>query len=115
MLLDSLREYYREYRPLHYVFEGPVKGEVYSASSVRAVFERAKKAARIKKSATLHCLRHSYATHLLEKGADLRYIQHLLGHNSSKTTEIYTHVRSTPLGQIGSPFEDLGFSEDDSE
>lgn len=62
---------------------------------------------KINKPVTLHWLRHSYATHLLESGTDLRYIQELLGHNSSKTTEIYTHVRTKNIQQIKSPFDDL--------
>jgi integrase/recombinase XerD len=62
---------------------------------------------KIKKPVTLHWLRHSYATHLLESGTDLRYIQELLGHNSSKTAEIYTHVSTKSIQQIKSPFDDL--------
>jgi len=63
--------------------------------------------AGISKPVTLHWLRHSYATHLLESGTDLRYIQELLGHKSSKTTEIYTHVTEKSLQKIKSPFDDL--------
>ena len=71
------------------------------------VLKHALTAARIKKPVTLHWLRHSYATHLLENGTDLRYIQELLGHKSSKTTEIYTHVTARSLQKIKSPFDDL--------
>ena len=71
------------------------------------VLKQALAKANIKKSVTLHWLRHSYATHLLESGTDLRYIQELLGHNRSKTTEIYTHVSTKSLQQIKRPFDDL--------
>jgi site-specific recombinase XerD len=75
--------------------------------SVQAIFHRAKEKAGIAKPASVHTLRHSFATHLLEKGTDLRYIQALLGHYSSKTTEIYTHVSTKALGKIRSPLDDL--------
>ena len=80
---------------------------MYSAKSLQSVLKQALEKARIKKPVTLHWLRHSYATHLLESGTDLRYIQELLGHNSSRTTEIYTHVSTKNLQHIKSPFDDL--------
>lgn len=89
--LANLRLYYKEYRPKTYLFEGKV-GQQYSPTSVRAIVKRAAQRAGIKKKVTPHTLRHSFATHLLEQGTDLRYIQSLLGHNSSKTTELYTHI-----------------------
>jgi integrase/recombinase XerD len=82
-LLTLLRKYFLAYRPKEYLFEGQFGGK-YSTRSVQQIFQRARKAAGIKKNATLHTLRHSYATHLLEAGTDLRYIQVLLGHNSSR-------------------------------
>jgi len=85
---------------------GP-NGAAYSPRSVQAIFHRAKERAGIAKPATVHTLRHSFATHLLEKGTDLRYIQTLLGHSSSKTTEFYTHVSTQALGKIRSPLDDL--------
>ena len=105
-VLELLREYYRQYRPKHWLFEDQA-GEQYSVTSIQAVFRRAKEKAGIRKPATVHTLRHSFATHLLEKGTDLRYIQELLGHKSSKTTEIYTHVSQKKLSLIISPFDDL--------
>lgn len=90
-VLENLRTYYKEYRPVSYLFEGK-PGVQYSASSVRQIVKRAAHQAGIKKNVTPHTLRHSFATHLLEQGTDLRYIQSLLGHNNSKTTELYTHI-----------------------
>jgi integrase/recombinase XerD len=106
-ILELLRSYYKEYAPKKYLFEGQEKNTPYSARSLEEVLKKSIKLASIKKPVTLHWLRHSYATHLLESGTDLRYIQELLGHNSSKTTEIYTHVSTKSLQQIKSPFDDL--------
>ncbi|NMM48452.1 site-specific tyrosine recombinase/integron integrase [Marinigracilibium pacificum] len=105
-MLIQLREYYKEYKPKRWLFEGQ-GGEQYSASSARSIFNRAKKVARIRKPVTLHSLRHSFATHLLERGTNLRYIQSLLGHSSSKTTEIYTHITSKGMDEIKSPLDNL--------
>ena len=89
------------------MFEGQNGIEQYSDHSLQSVLKQALVKAKISKPVTLHWLRHSYATHLLESGTDLRYIQELLGHNSSKTTEIYTHVSTKSIQQIKSPFDDL--------
>jgi len=106
-ILELLREYYRYEKPSVYLFEGTKQGQTYSPTSLQEVLKAAVKKAGIKKPVTLHWLRHSYATHLLESGTDLRYIQELLGHNSSKRTEIYTHVSQKSLQKIRSPFDDL--------
>ncbi|MDI5894412.1 tyrosine-type recombinase/integrase [Flavobacterium algoritolerans] len=106
-ILDMLREYYSLYKPKKYLFEGQVAGVPYDGRSLQQVLKQALHKAQLTKPATLHWLRHSYATHLLESGSDLRYIQELLGHNSSKTTEIYTHVSTKSIQQIKSPFDDL--------
>ncbi len=90
-ILRDLKTYYREYRPLKYLFEG-ASGNKYSGSSVINIIDTAAKKAGIMKKVTPHMLRHSFATHLLENGTDIRHIQLLLGHSSTKTTEIYTHV-----------------------
>jgi len=106
-ILKLLREYYKTCKPKIYLFEGQVEGKPYDARSLQLILKQALVKTGITKPVTLHWLRHSYATHLLESGTDLRYIQELLGHSSSKTTEIYTHVSTKSLQQIKSPFDDL--------
>ena len=106
-LIKMLREYYIIYRPEVWMFEGQNKGEQYSEQSLQSVLKQSVVKCNIKKPVTLHWLRHSYATHLLERGTDLRYIQELLGHKSSKTIEIYTHVSTKSIQLIKSPFDDL--------
>lgn len=105
--IEMLRLYYKEYRPKNYLFEGQEIGEMYDQRSLQMVLKKALKLSKITKPVTLHWLRHSYATHLLEAGTDLRYIQEILGHSSSKTTEIYTHVSTNNIQKIKSPFDDL--------
>jgi integrase/recombinase XerD len=106
-IIDMLREYYKAYKPKTWLFEGQEQGTCYSERSIQLVLKHALVKAGNTKPVSLHWLRHSYATHLLESGTDLRYIQELLGHSSSKTTEIYTHVSTKNLQQIRSPFDDL--------
>lgn len=106
-ILEMLRDYYKVFKPTTYLFEGQTAGISYDSRSLQLVLKQALHKARITKPATLHWLRHSFATHLLESGTDLRYIQELLGHSSSKTTEIYTHVSTKSIQQIKSPFDDL--------
>ena len=106
-LIDMLRNYYKAYKPKKWLFEGQYAGYQYSERSLQLVLKQALQKAGNQKPVSLHWLRHSYATHLLESGTDLRYIQELLGHSSSKTTEIYTHVTTKSLQQIRSPFDDL--------
>lgn len=106
-ILTMLRDYYTVYKPCNWLFEGQFPGELYSEKSLQSVLKQALKKTGITKPVSLHWLRHSYATHLLESGTDLRYIQELLGHNSSRTTEIYTHVSTKSIQQIKSPFDDL--------
>jgi integrase/recombinase XerD len=104
-----LRQYFKEYRPTVWLFEGLTKGEQYSTRSIQNVFQAVVKTANINKDVSVHTLRHSFATHLLENGTDLRYIQNLLGHANSKTTEIYTHITTKGFDQIKSPMEKLDF------
>ncbi len=104
--LSFLEQYLELYQPGRYLFESP-EGKMYSERSVQLVFKKACLLAGIEKRVTLHTLRHSFATHLLERGTDLRYIQTLLGHGSTKTTEIYTHVSSKAIEQVKSPLDHL--------
>lgn len=99
-----LRKYLEDDRPNYWLFEGPNRNQ-YSATSIAKILKRAALKAGIEKKVTPHMLRHSFATHLLEQGVDIRYIQTLLGHGSSKTTEIYTHVSKTSLAKIKSPLD----------
>ncbi len=98
-LLKDLKIYYKEYRPSNYLFESP-KGTKYSGTSVLNIVDSASKNAGISRKVTPHMLRHSFATHLLENGTDIRHIQILLGHSSTKTTEIYTHVANRSFMDI---------------
>ncbi len=105
-LLTLLRTYFLQYRPKLWLFEGQTKGK-YSARSIQNIFKHALAKTNISKSASIHTLRHSFATHLLEKGIDIRIIQELLGHASIKTTQLYTHVAHTIYQKIKSPAEDI--------
>ena len=105
-VLDLLREYYKLFKPKDYIFEGQ-KGGKYSSKSVQNIFKSALKKSGIKKKATVHTLRHSFATHLLDDGTDIRYIQELLGHKRLETTQIYTHVSSYSINKIKSPADKL--------
>ncbi|NJB84302.1 site-specific recombinase XerD [Lewinella marina] len=105
-LVAELNQYVQAYQPDYWLFEGQHGGQ-YSPRSVQAILKRAVKRSGINPHATVHTLRHSYATHLLEQGTSLRHIQELLGHNSSRTTEIYTHISSKERQRIISPLDRL--------
>jgi len=109
MAKKILKIYIEKINPETYLFEG-AKGGQYSATSVQKFIKKYAQLAGITKTVTPHTLRHSFATHLLEKGTDLRYIQHILGHNNSKTTEIYTHITQVGMGKIKNPLDDFDFS-----
>jgi len=104
--LELLRKYYRVYKPREYLFEG-APGKPYSARSIGNILKRALERARVNKPATPHTLRHSFATHLLESGTDLRFIQVILGHSSPRTTGVYAHVSNRYLRNVQSPVENL--------
>ncbi len=105
-LKQLLQQYIRKYRPIPYLFEGQNGGH-YSATSIQKVLKNATQKAGINKRVTPHMLRHSYATHLHDAGMDIRNIQRLLGHNCTKTTEIYTYVSKRDISQLKSPLDDL--------
>jgi integrase/recombinase XerD len=106
-ILELLRDYYNVYKPQYWLFEGQDKTSQYDEKSLASVLKQALAKSGIQKPVSLHWLRHSYATHLLENGTDLRYIQEILGHSSSRTTEIYTHVSNKNIQRITSPFDNL--------
>ncbi|MCL5021036.1 MAG: site-specific integrase [Bacteroidetes bacterium] len=105
VVLEGLRDYWRAYRPERWLFEGQEKGKPYTVRSAERVFEKAVKKAGVSKCVSIHSLRHAFATHLLEQGTDIRFIQELLGHSRVRTTEIYLHVSKKDLGQIRSPID----------
>lgn len=105
-VLELLRIYVTEYKPTEYLFEGKGGGK-YSSSSVQKLMREHRKKANIKKKATPHTLRHSFATHLLDEGTDIRFIQELLGHKHISTTQIYTHISNRSLKDVKSPIENI--------
>ena len=106
-MLIMLREYYRQYQPKVYLFEGQYKNEHLSERSIQQVMQKAKRKAGIIQEGSMHMLRHSFATHLLDKGIDVVFIQKLLGHNNIKTTLQYLHVTNKDLSNIISPLADI--------
>lgn len=106
-LVEQLKRYLATYRPMIYLFENPDASGHISDRTLQTIFNNAVEKIGIQKDLTFHSLRHSFATHLLESGVDLRYIQELLGHKNSRTTEIYTHVTTTSLQRITNPLDQL--------
>jgi len=107
VLLETLREYWKQYRPLRWLFEGRPRGQQLASSTAEKVFKHAALKAGIKKHVYFHSLRHAFATHLLEDGTNIRLIQALLGHRSLTTTQIYTHVARNDLTHTQSPLDRL--------
>ena len=110
-ILELLREYYKIYKPTKWLFEGR-PGNQFSRRVIQRIFKNAVDKSDVNKPATIHTLRHSFATHLLENGTDLRYIQHLLGHKNLKTTEIYTHISKSAVDRIKSPLDRLNLNDE---
>ena len=106
-VLMHLRSYWRDSRPEIWLFPSKIRNYHVSARTIQHVFSQACQRAKIRKGVTVHSLRHSYATHLLEQGINIRYIQQILGHKSLKTTQIYTHISHTSINSIKSPAEFL--------
>lgn len=105
-VLTLLRKYFKQYKPVEYLIEG-AQGGRYSDKSVQSIMKQSLKKAGIRKKATVHSLRHSFATHLLDEGTDIRFIQELLGHVRLETTQIYTHVSTRSINKIKSPADNL--------
>ena len=103
--LEHLRLYWKKYRPAEWLFEGQKKDDHISTNSIQQLFYKAKKLARIKKPVSIHSLRHSFATHLIEAGTSLHHVQLLLGHRSPTTTTVYLHVSRLNLAQVTSPLD----------
>ena len=106
-MLVMLREYKSAYHPCRFLFEGQNRERAYSVRSLESIIHAAKEKAGIKKGGSMHMLRHSFATHLLDKGTDVVFIQKLLGHNDIKTTLRYLHVSNKDILNILSPIEDI--------
>ncbi len=106
-IISHLDDYRNLYKTVNWVFEGQYKGEPYSSRSVQQVMKNAIEKAGLEKKASVHTLRHSFATHLLESGTDIRYIQQLLGHSSITTTTIYTHLSKKVVDRIQSPLDNM--------
>ena len=106
-LIALLRQYWKAYRPRHWLFPGQIPDRPLTRSSMQRVFVKARRAVYITKRVSAHSLRHSFATHLLESGTNIRVIQRLLGHRSLRSTEIYTHVASNYLTETSSPLDAL--------
>ena len=107
-LLETLRSYFRQYRPQRWLFCGETQGEPMSSRTAQKIVATAARQAGLAKRVSPHVLRHSFATHLLERGTSLVYIQALLGHQSLKSTVIYTHVSQPALSKVPSPLDSLG-------
>jgi integrase/recombinase XerD len=103
--LECLRQYWGKYRPKAWLFEGQKKGSHLSTSSIHQIFCAAKKRAGIRKPSSVHTLRHSFATHLIEAGTSLHHVQLLLGHKSPTTTTVYLHVSRHNLAKVTSPLD----------
>jgi integrase/recombinase XerD len=103
--LEHLRQYWKRYRPAEWLFEGQKKDTHITVSTIQSIFRAAKKRAHITKPASIHTLRHSFATHLIEAGTSLHHVQLLLGHRSPTTTTVYLHVSRLNLSQVVSPLD----------